>query len=310
VSDVELTESPSAAGYESPAQLRERPSTEELDEQARRLADIKTTTGTKYRDDERFGIAQEVLLLYYAHPDPTPPPPLPNRTKGPLYSLRREFGCARIWLTDAILEGNVSTVNSIVTRLTKTNSKGDFVAKEAVRAELEEHDMSGRTPLMVAIKEKREDMADVLLSIGMVDANSKDLDNKWSPLHYAVKHNMMNVTQKLYMADAEIDARDKYGMTPLMLCAQLGHRTMFRYLIQQGANIEKRDRQGWTVLMYAAFGGHEEMVRMCLDEGVSKRKKDKKGYLAHDWAHVAGHDRIERFLETYEPQLSAGRSGV
>src|SRR5206468_6074212 len=61
----------------------------------------------------------------------------------------------------------------------------------------------------------------------------------------------------LLAAKANVNAKNRFGDTPLMAAALNGHLEIVRRLRTQGADLEPR---GWTPLIYAATGGHDDVV--------------------------------------------------
>ena len=57
---------------------------------------------------------------------------------------------------------------------------------------------------------------------------------------------------------ADIDTRNKWGDTALMLAARKGHLTpeLLEALVSRGADVNARDKDGMTALMFAAENGH------------------------------------------------------
>ena len=63
---------------------------------------------------------------------------------------------------------------------------------------------------------------------------------------------------------ADVNVRNRYGDTPLMIAALNGHLEVMKKLRARGAEI---NGAGWTALIYAATGGHDDAVRYLLAEG-------------------------------------------
>lgn len=70
----------------------------------------------------------------------------------------------------------------------------------------------------------------------------------------------------------DLDARNKQGLTPLMICAQLGQLEAGRALLQAGASTSIRDAQGRTALDYAAIPPDPDEFA---DAGISPESKKK-----------------------------------
>lgn len=66
---------------------------------------------------------------------------------------------------------------------------------------------------------------------------------------------------------SDVDARDRYHQTGLMLAAQGGHVDVVRLLIERGADLDVAAKFSLTALMLAVIGGHAEVVRLLVDAG-------------------------------------------
>jgi len=68
--------------------------------------------------------------------------------------------------------------------------------------------------------------------------------------------------------------------------------------IDQGLNVDARDQYGWTALMVASCSGRDEVVRLLLANGADMTAKERQGRTALDLAQAKGrHDVIEAFYE-------------
>ncbi|KAI9892857.1 MAG: hypothetical protein M1814_001016 [Vezdaea aestivalis] len=114
-----------------------------------------------------------------------------------------------------------------------------------------------------------------------------------------------------------ISKRGPDGCTPLHWAVR-GQKTAAQLLLQNGANIEARNKYGWTPLHWAAIKGHNPSVEVLLNNGadieVQARKRKRTalheaakhghettstGYLGYTALHSAvlgGHVSIARFL--------------
>lgn len=68
-------------------------------------------------------------------------------------------------------------------------------------------------------------------------------------------------------AGAEVNARDRDGMTPLMHAALHGSMELTQVLLRKGAMVNVKDGFGVTALMQAAWAGHSEIVERLLEQG-------------------------------------------
>jgi uncharacterized protein len=66
---------------------------------------------------------------------------------------------------------------------------------------------------------------------------------------------------------SDVNTRDRYHQTGLMLAAQGGHAAVVRLLVERGADLNVAAKFGLTALMLAVIGGHTEVVRLLVDAG-------------------------------------------
>lgn len=73
--------------------------------------------------------------------------------------------------------------------------------------------------------------------------------------------------EDLLQAGADIDARDRYGQSALMLAARSGHLVAVEALLRHGANLNFTAKFGLSALMLAIIAGHEEIARALVRAG-------------------------------------------
>jgi ankyrin repeat protein len=80
---------------------------------------------------------------------------------------------------------------------------------------------------------------------------------------------------------AKVDVRSKLGRTPLLIAAAYdGAIEAARLLIQRGADVNARDKSGMSVLEQAASSNHIELVRLLLAKGADVNIVDEGGFTA------------------------------
>lgn len=114
-----------------------------------------------------------------------------------------------------------------------------------------------------------------LLSIGL-DVTQPDNDGE-TMCHYAARKNRAVLIALLRTIPEfndllEIDAQNKLGQTPLMLCAQYGLLEAGTALLQAGASTSIRDTEGRTALGYASIPPDPDSFS---DAGISPESKKK-----------------------------------
>ena len=157
------------------------------------------------------------------------------------------------------------------------------------------------------MKEKREDLADLILSSTDSDPDCRDKWSGMAPLHHAAHLGLTNTVGKIVWRQGDINIPDNNGTTPLMMACANGNVRMVNLLLEENADVEKRDNYHWNALFYAAYGGKLDCVEKILNSGVNKKLKDKKKMMALDWAQFMKHGEIAALLETYQVSMSTDK---
>jgi hypothetical protein len=102
---------------------------------------------------------------------------------------------------------------------------------------------------------------------------------KTMPLHSAAYFERLEVVQKLIDYDADIDARDEFGWTPLSWASR-GHHfkdgSVLRLLLERGADVNAQaNDNGFTPLHRASVNGALEVVRLLLEHGADVEADDE-----------------------------------
>jgi tankyrase len=105
-------------------------------------------------------------------------------------------------------------------------------------------------------------------------------DNGTPPLLVALKKGYTIVARILLNAGADVNEKDKLGLTPLMLaCGKptFGYRDIAETLIKKGAHINVRDALGYTPLLLALSGGTVDIAELLIDKGADVSARTRKG---------------------------------
>ncbi|KAJ8612560.1 hypothetical protein CTAYLR_007190 [Chrysophaeum taylorii] len=283
----------------------------------------------------REAVAAEILAEYKEKPEATKKDPV--RKKRLFARQRRYFGCcyARS-VHEAVVDGDG---HSILRQITKAQERDEakirrlggveraenysedpekgFVGGATVIANA--YDVAGRTPLSLAIKAEREDLAALLLTLQANPNKGERCDAATgaTPLATAIFADLPATALELTRYDCDVDVPNRSGMSPLMLACLVGDVDVAGMLLEHKADPDARDDAGWTPLTYAAYGGHLACVKLVLDAGADHRAKDRNGHTAKDWAFymrvsarrpssgtvINSHGTCEAYLETYRPKL-------
>eukprot|EP00636_Phaeomonas_parva_P017893 CAMPEP_0118866712 /NCGR_PEP_ID=MMETSP1163-20130328/10527_1 /TAXON_ID=124430 /ORGANISM="Phaeomonas parva, Strain CCMP2877" /LENGTH=327 /DNA_ID=CAMNT_0006801053 /DNA_START=170 /DNA_END=1150 /DNA_ORIENTATION=- len=132
-----------------------------------------------------------------------------------------------------------------------------------------------------------------------VDPNTADASGRTS-LHVAGELGEADSIKHLYdLAKGRliVDAKDKYGWTPLMSAAAYGKVSTTRLLLDLKANIGATNNEGRTALHWACAKGRADVVRLLLVRPkVPTKAVDLTGRTALHCAVFAGHANIVKIL--------------
>ncbi|XP_067669965.1 ankyrin repeat domain-containing protein 50-like [Haliotis asinina] len=183
----------------------------------------------------------------------------------------------------AAMQGHLDIFNRLTAKhadLLQTDDDGDNILHYAClggRIEIVEQviaskqidinstDRYGRTAVMSAARHGHKDILDLLVKNG---GDRFHTDNRGKNiLHLACLggHARM-VEHVLHMKVADINSRNKFGVTPLMFAAFNGHRSVLDLLLSEGADVSLCGNMGNNILHVACMGGHAGMVKHILSE--------------------------------------------
>ena len=137
------------------------------------------------------------------------------------------------------------------------------------------------------------------------DVNAKDDFDGRTPLHYAVQLGHKEIVELLIANDADVNAKNKYGETPLLSAATKG---IAELLIAKGADVNAKDGNGRTPLHHAAWGGHKEIAELLIAAGADVNPKIQDRLFGGTPLHhaaIEGHKEIAELLIANGADLNA-----
>jgi uncharacterized membrane protein YfcA len=171
------------------------------------------------------------------------------------------------------------------------------------------HGAFASEPLFRAIDEHREAAAIELLKKKQADPNARDAAGD-TPLHRAVEKGQPRVVQALLAAGADPNVRAKRGETPLHLAALHAEPELTDLLLGAKADPRARNDDGESVLFWAALSGHIVVAQRLLTRGADANAAERRGNTPLHAAAHAGHLEIVRLLLSRTAQPAAkNRSG-
>ena len=122
------------------------------------------------------------------------------------------------------------------------------------------------------------------------DVNAREPDGM-TPLHWAAHHGAADIAEALIDAGADVAATTRYGVTPIWLAAHDGHAAVVEALLRAGADPDsRRGDTGESVLMIASRGGHTDVIERLIAYDAEVRTADPiRRQTALMWAAAEGH---------------------
>ena len=158
-------------------------------------------------------------------------------------------------LASAAAFGQVGVINAIGEKL----GIGENMPQKA----LEQADVKGQTPLLIALRYGHDAAAHSLLQLG-----------------------------------AKVNVFDRTGLTPLAMVCKSGHNTAIPALLDFGGELERANNAKHTPLMLCCLAGNEEAMDMLLTKGAKASARGPEGKTALMLAAAAGHSGAVKLLVT------------
>ena len=125
-------------------------------------------------------------------------------------------------------------------------------------------------------------------------------------LHWAVRQDDLEVTDRLLGAGADVAAANRYGITPIHLAAVNGNAAMLKRLLDAGADVNTVGKDGETTLMTAARAGHVDAARLLIERGATVDAREAwHGQTALMWAAAQGHPAMLGVLLEHGADVNA-----
>ncbi len=113
---------------------------------------------------------------------------------------------------------------------------------------------------------------------------------------HAQAGDVLEVEQTL-AAGANINKKNRFGQSALMLAATMGRLAVAELLVEEGADINAKDMEhGRSVLMFAVADGHLAVAELLIAKDVNVNAKNNDGYTALMFATIRGRLEIVKLL--------------
>jgi ankyrin repeat protein len=122
-----------------------------------------------------------------------------------------------------------------------------------------------------------------------------------APWEEAVTHGDVQTARTLLAQGTDIDSRDRFGQTALMLAAHAGQREIVELLITHRANLNVTAKFELSALMLAIVAGHTEIAILLARTGADQSLRGSgtpgfAGKTAYDLATERGMQELSAIL--------------
>ena len=101
-------------------------------------------------------------------------------------------------------------------------------------------------------------------------------------LHMAILQDKTDIVKQQVAAGSDLNAKDSFGSTPLIVAVTFGRTEAARILIDAGADLTIANAEQSTPLHIAALFGRTEIVKMLLEKGADRHIRNITGSTAFD----------------------------
>jgi len=158
-------------------------------------------------------------------------------------------------------------------------------------AQVNQHNSAGKTPLHYAAQCKNVLVVEALIQAG-ADVNAKTKDNV-TPLILSVDmaFGQPDIALALIRAGADVNAAEEDGDTALIVATTESSFEVFQTLLERGANPNARGLNGGTALHYAAMNAFLDRAKLLLEHGADPTIPDSVGKTPYDEAYTTNPDK-------------------
>lgn len=150
-----------------------------------------------------------------------------------------------------------------------------------------------------AVKKKEgQKVEDALSEPGSTIINARDVGTGQGALHIVTARRDPTWLRFLIAKGANVNQRDRKGVSPLQMAANLGWIEGVEILVRRNANLDEVSDTGETPLISAVHQRNTTLMKILLEGGADPDRADNSGRSARDYAMLDGKNGI--LVETIE----------
>ncbi|MDR2841612.1 MAG: ankyrin repeat domain-containing protein, partial [Spirochaetaceae bacterium] len=186
------------------------------------------------------------------------------KSESPVFLTFYAPGGIRQWMfIPSVLQARDGLGNTVLHYVTEWKLDRAIALLASKGASLEAPNVTGETPLFIAVKINSASTVNALLNAGALINGRDTIGN--TALHAAVRWNAQAAAEALINAKVDINAYNQNGKTPLHDSIRLGIFDIENPLVRRGASLEVRDKEGNRPLMEAVLVGSYRSVKHLID---------------------------------------------
>lgn len=171
---------------------------------------------------------------------------------------------------------------------------GTFLAGSPAHAQF-----SDSYKFLEAVKKKEgQKVEDMLSEPGSYAINSRDVTSGETALHIVTARRDGTWLRYLIAKGANVNSRDRKGVTPLQLASNLGWVQGVEILVARKADLDESNDAGETPLISAVHQRNTTLMTILLEGGADPDRADNSGRSARDYALLDGKNGL--LAETIE----------
>ena len=163
----------------------------------------------------------------------------------------------------------------------------------------------GKTPLHLLVQLGGDNLKFTwMLLKHNADINARD-NRGITPVFEASKYRNPDLLQLLLDHNADVQVHDNKGVTPLHMAATKGCLKVVQILLKYNVDVNARDDQGTSPFLRASAHGNPQTLQLLLDHNADVQVCDKKGVTPLHKAVSGGHLEVAWILLKHDAEVNA-----